>query len=170
MGWFAAEQRGLALGIRQTAVPIGGALSAAVLPWIASSGGTRDAFFALGGFCIAAAVVAFVLIREAPGGGRPSLRDVVRMFRTLRNWVLAGGSGLFVVAQIALTNYTVLFLHQHRGLSTHAAALVLAAMNVFGIGARIAAGRWSDHVAVPRRPTAHARRADHDGHDSRRCS
>ena len=40
----------------------------------------------------------------------------------------------------------MLFLHQHRGLSTHSAALVLAAMNVLGIGARIGAGRWSDRV------------------------
>jgi sugar phosphate permease len=146
MGWFGAEQRGLALGIRQTAVPIGGAVSAAVLPWIASTGGTRDAFFTLGAFCIAAAVVAVVLVREAPGGGRSPLGDVARTFRSLHNWVLAGGSGLFVVAQIALTNYPVLFLHQHRGLSTHSAALVLATMNVFGIGARIGSGRWSDGV------------------------
>ncbi|MGZ8716569.1 MAG: MFS transporter, partial [Gaiellaceae bacterium] len=42
--------------------------------------------------------------------------------------------------------YSVLFLHQHRGLSTHSAALALAAMNVLGIGARIGAGRWSDRV------------------------
>ena len=146
MGWFGAEQRGLALGIRQTAVPIGGALSASVLPWLASNGSTRDAFFALGGFCITAAGVALVLMREVPHGQRSPLGEVVRTFRSLHNWVLAGGSGLFVVAQIALTNYPVLFLHQHRGLSTHSAALALATMNVLGIGMRIGAGRWSDHV------------------------
>src|SRR5207253_10525674 len=33
MWWFAAEERGLALGIRQTAIPIGGAAAAAGLPW-----------------------------------------------------------------------------------------------------------------------------------------
>jgi predicted MFS family arabinose efflux permease len=100
----------------------------------------------MGGFCIAAAGVAFLLMREAPGGGRSPLGDVAQMFRSLHNWVLAGGSGLFVVAQIALTNYPVLFLHQHRGLSTHSAALVLATMNVFGIATRIGLGRWSDRV------------------------
>jgi sugar phosphate permease len=66
--------------------------------------------------------------------------------------MLAGGSGLFVVAQIALTNYPVLFLHQHRGLSTHSAAFVLAAMNILGVGARIASGRWSDRVRSRVRP------------------
>ncbi|MDX6471220.1 MAG: hypothetical protein QOK22_36 [Gaiellaceae bacterium] len=146
MGWFAAEQRGLALGIRQTAVPIGGALSASVLPWIASGGSTRGAFFALGGFCVAAAGIALLLMREAPGGGRSRVGDVARMFRLAHNWILAGGSGLFVVAQIALTNYPVLFLHEHRGLSTHSAALALATINVLGIGARVGAGSWSDRV------------------------
>lgn len=146
MGWFAADQRGLALGIRQSSVPIGGALSAAVLPLLASGGDTRNAFLALGAFCLTAAAVAAALMREAPARDGPVLADVGRPFHDLRNWLLAGGSGLFVVAQLALTAYPVLFLHQHRGLSTHSAALVLAAMNVLAIGARIGTGRWSDHV------------------------
>ena len=37
MGWFHARERGLALGIRQTAIPIGGAAAAAGLPWLAST-------------------------------------------------------------------------------------------------------------------------------------
>ena len=146
MGWFAADQRGLALGIRQTSVPIGGALAALVLPRLAAGGDTRTAFLALGAFCIAAAAVAAALMREAPAREAPLLADVRRPFRELRNWLLAGGSSLFVVAQIALTGYPVLFLHQHRGLSTHSAALTLAAMNVLGIGARIGSGHWSDRV------------------------
>jgi sugar phosphate permease len=146
MGWFAAEQRGLALGIRQTAVPNGGALSAVVLPPLASGGSLTPAFLALGAFCVAAAIVATMFMREAPARDSSVLVDVGAPFRELRNWLLAGGSGLFVVAQIALTSYPVLFLHQHRGLSTHSAALTLAAMNVLGIGARIGSGRWSDQL------------------------
>jgi sugar phosphate permease len=146
MGWFGAEQRGLALGIRQTSIPIGGALSATVLPWLAGSGNTRNAFLALGGFCFVAALVAAALMREAPAREGHVLSGIGRPFRELRNWLIAGGSGLFVVSQIALTAYPVLFLHQHRGLSTHSAALALAAINVLGIGARIGSGHWSDSV------------------------
>ena len=146
MGWFHVEQRGLALGIRQAAVPIGGALAAVGLPWLASSGDPEPAFLALGVATLLGAGVGVVLMREAPARSVPELSDVARPFHDLRNWLLAVGSGLFVVAQLALTNYPVLFLHQHRGLSTHSAAYVLAAMNVFGIGARIASGRWSDRV------------------------
>jgi MFS family permease len=59
-------------------------------------------------------------------------------------WLLAGGSALYLTAQIAVTGFVVLFLHEHRGLSAHSAAALLAGINVAGIGARIAAGRWSD--------------------------
>jgi MFS family permease len=148
IGWFGAEERGLALGIRQTSVPIGGAVAAAVLPWLASGGNPKPAFLALGVGCIAGAAVAAALVREAPARDGPVLADVGRPFHDLRNWLLAGGSGLFVIAQIALTSYPVLFLHQHRGLSAHSAALVLAAMNVLGIGARIGTGRWSDRLGA----------------------
>ena len=40
----------------------------------------------------------------------------------------------------------------HRGVSTHASALLLAGINVLGIGARIAAGRWSDRIRARLRP------------------
>jgi sugar phosphate permease len=145
IGWFRDDQRGLALGIRQTAVPIGGATAAAVLPLLAPHDNPSHAFLALGAGCLAGAAVAAALVREPPVQDGPVLVDVGGPFRDLRNWLLAGGSGLFVVAQIAATTYATLFLHQHRGLSTHSAALVLAAMNVLAIGARIGSGRWSDH-------------------------
>ena len=69
MGWFPADQRGLALGVRQTAIPIGGAAAAAGLPWLAESGGTRLAFIALGCSCIGGAVVAACFIRGTPAPG-----------------------------------------------------------------------------------------------------
>jgi sugar phosphate permease len=145
MGWFGAQELGLALGIRQTAIPIGGATAAAGLPWLASAGGTRLAFLALGCGCVGGALVAGALMRDAPSR-TPELRDVTRPARDPRMWLLAGGSALYLTAQIAVTGFVVLFLHEHRGVSTHAAAALLAGINVLGIGARIGAGRWSDRL------------------------
>jgi len=143
MGWFDAGERGLALGIRQTSTPIGGASAAAGLPWLASAGGTHLAFVVLACGCGAGALVAGILMREAPVR-TPELGDVTRPARDPRMWLLAGGSALYLTAQIAVTGFVVLFLHEHRGLSAHSAAALLAGINVAGIGARIAAGRWSD--------------------------
>jgi sugar phosphate permease len=147
MGWFHERQRGVALGVRQSAVPIGGAVAAAALPWLARSGDVRPAFLALGAATLSTAALGAVLIREAPATPAAlHAADVARPIRDPNSWLLAFGPSLFGVAQIALTSYPVLFLHQHRGLSTHDAALTLAAVNVLGIGARIGAGRWSDHL------------------------
>jgi sugar phosphate permease len=145
MGWFPMRERGLALGVRQTAIPIGGATAAAGLPWLASSGGTRLAFLVLGCSCIGGAIVALTLIRESPST-EPEHDDLRQPMRDPRMWLLGLGAGSFLTAQIAITGFVVLFLHVHRGVSAHAAALLLAGINVLGIGARIAAGRWSDHI------------------------
>jgi len=146
MGWFGEDERGLALGIRQAAVPIGGAIAAVTLPLLASAGGTTLAFAALGAGVVAGAAVAGVLLREPPHRPRAAPADAKSTLRDGRLWLLAGGSSLYLTSQIAIASFVVLFLHGHRGLSTHAAAAVLAAINVLAIGARIAAGRWSDRT------------------------
>lgn len=150
MGWFPPDELGVALGIRQTAIPIGGALGASVLPIL---GGTRPAFFALGGACIAGAIVATVFMRGSPAiEPELELSDVGRPLHDRRMWLLGGGTALFLTAQIGITGFVVLFLHDHRHVSTHAAAALLAAINVLAIGARIGSGRISDRMHTRLRP------------------
>jgi sugar phosphate permease len=151
MGWFPANQRGLALGVRQTAIPIGGAAAAAGLPWLADSGGTRLAFVALGCSCIGGAVVAASFIRGTPAPGA-DLGNVIAPMRDPRMWLLGLGSGFYLTAQVAITGFLVLFLHEHRGVSARSAAALLAAINLLGIVARILSGRWSDRVRTRLRP------------------
>jgi sugar phosphate permease len=147
MGWFPERERGLALGVRQTAIPIGGAAAAAGLPWLASAGGTRLAFLVLGCGCLGGALVAAAFIRESPSTTPAlELEDLTQPMRDPRAWVLGLGTGLYLTAQIAITGFLVLFLHEHRGVSAHASAALLAGINVLGIGARIISGRWSDHI------------------------
>jgi MFS family permease len=146
MGWFGPEERGLALGIRQTAIPIGTACAAASLPSLAAAGGTRLAFLALAGGLLAGAALGGGFLRDAPAGERVASRaqQLASPTRDPRMWLLAGGSSLYLVAQVSIISFVVLFLHLHRGLSKDAAAAVLVGINVLGIGARIGAGRWSD--------------------------
>ena len=151
MSWFEPDELGLALGIRQTAIPIGGALGAGVLPVLASTGGTRLTFFAMGGGCIAGAMVATACLRGSPRT-EPGIADVGRPLRDPRAWLLGGGTALFLTAQIGITGFVVLFLHEHRHVSTHAAAGLLAAINLLAIGARIGSGRISDRLGTRLRP------------------
>lgn len=151
MGWFPAGERGLALGVRQTAIPIGGAAAAAALPWLADAGGTKLAFLVLGCGCLGGAIVALAFIRTTPAPGA-DLANLTDPMRDLRMWILGLGAGFYLTAQIGITGFLVLFLHEHRGVSAHSAALLLAGINVLSIGARVAAGRWSDHVQTRLRP------------------
>jgi sugar phosphate permease len=145
MAWFPSSELGTALGIRQTAIPIGGALGALALPALASAGGTHAAFLFLAGACLTGAVIAAVFIR---GGSReePELGEVSRPLHDPRMWLLGTGTGLFLVAQIGLTAFVVLFLHQHHHVSSHAAGAVLATIYVLAIAARIGSGRISDRL------------------------
>src|SRR5205823_924613 len=47
MSWFGPEERGLALGIRQTAVPLGGGIAAVALPALVRHVSLQAAFLAL---------------------------------------------------------------------------------------------------------------------------
>jgi MFS family permease len=145
MAWFPASELGLALGIRQTAIPIGAAIGAGLLPVLASAGGTRLAFLFLGAACLTGAVVAAVFVRTgAPG--EPELGDVSRPIRDPRMWLLGSATGLYLVAQVGIISFVVLFLHEHRAVSPHAAALVLVAIYVLAVAARVGSGVISDRL------------------------
>jgi sugar phosphate permease len=145
MAWFPASELGLALGIRQTAIPIGGALSGSLLPVLGSSGGTRAGFVFLAVACATGAVVAAVFVRGGTGA-EPELGDVSRPLHDPRMWLLGTGTGLFLTAQIGITGFVVLFLHEQRHLSESAAGAVFATINVLAIAARIGSGRISDRL------------------------
>jgi sugar phosphate permease len=146
MGWFAPAERGFALGIRQTAVPLGGAAAALVLPPAAAAGGVRAGLLVLAGGCLAAGLAGLAGLREARIAADEPLGDVTHPLRDGRIWRLAVAGAFYVVAQTSVLAFTVLFLHEVRGLSTTAAGAVLALMLVLGAALRIASGWWSDRV------------------------
>ena len=143
--WFPSSELGLALGIRQTAIPIGGAVGAGALPGLASVGGTRLAFLFLAGACAAGAIVAAAFIRGG-SGGEQELGEVSRPLRDPRLWLLGSGTGFYLIAQVAITGFVVLFLHEHRHVSKYSAAAVLVAINILAIAARVGSGRISDRL------------------------
>jgi sugar phosphate permease len=153
MGWFAFAERGMAFGLRQAAVPLGGALAALTLPALAAATDPRAGILALGIGCAAAAVACAVWLREPAAPVRPG-RGPLRDRRVYR---LAAGSALLVALQSVVIGFVTLFLHDDRGVSTLAAGATLGAIQVVGIVLRIALGRWSDRLGrrvVPLRQIA----------------
>jgi sugar phosphate permease len=145
MAWFGEEERGLALGIRQMATPLGGAVAAVALPTLNQQISLRAAFDALAAACFAAAVVGAILLRAEPSEDHSVL---ARPLRDPRVWRICTASSFYVATQISLLGFFVLFLHSHRGVSTGVAAGALAATQVLGGIARIALGRLSDRLRM----------------------
>jgi sugar phosphate permease len=143
MHWFGAEERGLALGIRQAAIPIGGFAGAIALPAIVSSGGVHAAFIALAANMILWAMLAGLVLRERHVD-EAIAEQFVSPLRDLRMWILCTASALVLAGQLAIMSFVVLFLHDARGFSTAHAALVLATVQVGGIAIRVIVGRLSD--------------------------
>jgi sugar phosphate permease len=143
MAWFDEDERGLALGIRQMAVPLGGAVAAIVLPALASHVSLRAALLWLGGGCAVAAVVGGLLLRSEAAEEHGV---VARPLRDARVWRICIASTFYVATQISLLGFFVLLLHDHRGVSTAVAAAAFAGTQVLGGAARILVGRWSDRM------------------------
>ena len=144
MHWFGASERGLALGVRQTSVPIAGFWVALTLPALVSGNDPRDALLAVAAVCLAGALGGLLVLR-----GGDHVHDAVARPAPMRDrgiWVLSGGSALILAPQVCLVGFLVVFLHGERGLSTAEAGAVLAAVNALGIATRIGAGHWSDVV------------------------
>jgi sugar phosphate permease len=144
-GWFGPRERGLALGLRQAALPLGGAAAALALPALVAGGDPRSGLSALALACGIAAVTCAVGVRDpaarAGERGRGPLRD-------RRIWRVAVVSALLVVSQASVIGFVAIFLHDERGFSDVAAGAALAAVQVTGVVTRIGVGRWSDRLGL----------------------
>jgi MFS family permease len=152
MTWFPAGRRGFAMGLRQTATPLGAALTAAVLPVVALRAGVPAAFLALAGVTGVVAVAVALLVREPPGTTRSAARGHGIVLGDRRLLRLSAASGLLVVPQFTAAALLVELLHSHRGLALGVAAALFAGVQVLGGAGRLATGVWSDAVGSRLRP------------------
>ncbi len=148
MHWFGPEERGFALGVRQTAIPLGGLVGALTLPPMAEAGGTKAAFLFLAALVATGAVGGALVLRgrEVVDGIEPA--SIARTLADARLWRLSAGSGLYLYAQIAVLGFGVLFLVDEHGLTTQSAAFAFAGSQVLGAVFRVGGGRWSDRMGA----------------------
>jgi sugar phosphate permease len=155
-GWFPPERRGTAMGIRQTALPLGTGLAAFFVPVLADARGIGIALIAPAIACAlaTAAVTAFIADPpEPPASGEappPATDNPYRGDRQLARVHLA--SMLLVVPQITVWTFIVVWLVDARGWSTAAAGGLAAATQVLGAAGRVGAGWWSDRLGDRLRP------------------
>lgn len=148
MSWFATEERGLAMSIRQTATPMGYGLGAVIYPYLASHFGLASAYALSAVACVAAAILAFIWIVEpAAESVKPLSSLKTRSTSPLRSWnvwriVLA--IGILCAPQFAIMTFSMIFLHDRLGLQVSTISAVLFVIQMSSIVTRISSGRWTD--------------------------
>ena len=150
LGWFAASQRGLAMGIRQSAQPLGVAVAAVSLPTLAAHGLAAGLTF-LGTFCLAAVLLVIVVVRDPVHQARALARDG-SPYRAPALWRIHAASALLVVPQFTVATFALVFLVTTRHWPAPVAGALLAVAATAGAVSRLAAGYWSDRVGSRMRP------------------
>lgn len=152
VGWFPPQRRGLAMGIRQMAQPVGVGVAAITIAVLADRHGIRSALWVPTiATALAAVVVALVVIdppRPARGGGRAE--NPYRADSFLAR--IHGVSVLLVVPQFVVWTFALVWLVEDRGWTPAAAGTLVALAQVAGALGRIAAGQLSDLVGSRMRP------------------
>lgn len=143
--------------LKQTGVPLGGALAGLVLPTLVLWAGWRAAAVFVGFACIVTAALvqpmrAVLDADRAPGHpiGAASLSGPLRLViseRAIRR--LAVSSFFFASVQVCLITYLVTYLTQDLGFSLVHAGLMLAVAQGGGVAGRLAWGAISDRGGQP---------------------
>lgn len=152
---YPLHRRGLAIGVRQAGLPVGGMVAALLIPALAGVGGWRVALAGAGLLCAFLGLLCGALPPDPPSEERPSARiGVVRRFLLDPDFLsVTLLACCLVVGQFTLTGYLPLFLVDRHGWSPGPAARLLAWIHLGGIGGRLFWGAVSDrYVGARRRP------------------
>lgn len=148
MGWFPRHERGLAMGTRQTAQPLGVALAAIGLPPLARAHGVHLALLFPALLCAVAAGLVYLLVADPVRATRaadvPPVVSPYRGSQVLARVHLA--STMLVVPQFAVATFTLVYLVGQRHWDPAVAGRMIFGFQVAGAVGRIASGVWSDRV------------------------
>jgi MFS family permease len=156
MAWFREGERGLAMSIRQTAVPAGGGLGALILPVLASRFGFASAYTVLALACAITALFAWCWLHEpshAAGNSADTARNApiagaapakISPLRDVNIWRVALGAGALCVPQLAVVTFGTVFLHDFSRAGVLAISITMAAVQLGAAIARVWSGAWTD--------------------------
>jgi sugar phosphate permease len=170
VGWFPKDRRGLAMGVRQMAQPLGVTIAALLVPTLASSAGVGAALavpFVLTAVFAAACAIGVVNPprasaapvsttdagpANAPG---PHARPTNPYRASGFLWRIHAVSVLLVVPQFTLSTFGLVWLITEVGLDALTAGVLVGVAQFVGAIGRIAVGVLSDRMGSRVRPLAY---------------
>jgi MFS family permease len=155
MAWFREGERGLAMSIRQTAVPAGGGLGALTLPALAAWHGFSLVYGVLAVLCAVTAAFAWLWLHEPPpagatdggvtGAAAPAASPTVGSpLADVDIWRMALGMGVLCVPQLSVITFATVFLHDFSHAGVLMISLTMAAVQAGAAVMRVWSGHWTD--------------------------
>ena len=155
MAWFREGERGLAMSIRQTALPAGGLLGVLILPAMASGHGFAFVYGVLALFCAASTISAWYWLHEPPviattapsrkaAGGVFTSSPSGGLLRDAAVWRIAIAIGFLCMPQVAVLTFAAVFLHDFGRVSLSGISGSLAAVQIGAAAMRVGSGHWTD--------------------------
>jgi len=164
---FGPRGRGIAMGIRQSGLPLGGMIAAVLVPALAGAYGWRAGILGAAGVCALMGLLCFVGLRDVgdtaedadAGPGRRTdprplgarLRGILADAGIRRTTIVAM---LLVIGQFCYQGYLALYMVDRFGWSKHLAAALLLAVHGGGVAGRLGWGVLSDRFLGGRRTPA----------------
>lgn len=149
VGWFDPRRRGLAMGIRQMAQPLGVALAGLVVPAVSAAGGIPAAFLVpfAAGVLVSLACALWIVNPPRPAASSQTSAVTTNPYRADRTLLrIHAVSCLLVFPQYVVATFGVVWLTA-LGWSPVAAGAVVGLSQLVGAVGRIGVGAWSDRVA-----------------------
>lgn len=151
--WFPLKERATAMGFKQTAVNVGGIISASTLPILAIALGWRYGFVSLGIIAIVVGFATLVLYKDPPKTvlsdskssddlGKPV--TLVELFKNREIWLVATCGLCLAWVEMAMIGHLVLYLKEVLLFSVVTAGGLLAMTEASGAIARPGGGFISD--------------------------
>jgi MFS family permease len=155
--WFRGDRLGLAMGIRQAGLPLGGALAAAILPAIAAAWSWRAAFVVSAVIALLGGVIFALVYRPPPEEAGAAPKRAALTFAAVagllrQSWMRnAMVSGLALVsAQYGILTWLMLYLRDLAHIPLTHSAWFLALAQAAGVAGRIGLAAWSDRMPAAR--------------------
>src|SRR5262245_9895194 len=155
--WFPSRQRGVAMGIKQTGLTLGGVAGALALPPLAEELGWRDALALAGALATLVGLVVLVFYRNppkqvgSPAAAQPRLAELGEFLARPGVRVLFAAGFLLTLTQSSLLGYFVLYTKETFDVSSVTAGQLLALAQAGGTASRLIWGLVSDWFLGGRR-------------------
>lgn len=146
MQWFDDSERGFAMSVRQTAIPVGGAIGTGLLPWLAYSYGFEVTFLALAviGLTVGFAVLFFINSKQNEFKQEKTSTLTVSPLRSADVWKVVIAAGFLTVPQMAVFTFAGVYMRDVLDINLTLISIILIGVQIGGGILRIWSGYYTD--------------------------